>query len=204
MEVGLHDTIALLKYSILEAASIPIYEQRIVPSVSEEAPAHDERGLQACGFFDGVIVTMYRIPLPVPVFEVEDPFKVAIRPSKGKAFLLEVSRSDTFRAMKQKIEEAEGYPVDEQWFGYDPEFENDRTLDHFSITEPATLRLWFRKKKREGTRPKSRGIRASGRPMAAGDTIAEGRDSDWEDVSDEREEIPPEAGEEGDQNKENQ
>lgn len=76
VEVGLHDTIALLKYSILEAASIPIYEQRIVPSVSEEAPAHDERGLQACGFFDGVIVTMYRIPLPVPVFEVEDPFKV--------------------------------------------------------------------------------------------------------------------------------
>ena len=57
-------------------------------------------------------------------------------------FLLEICRSDTFGAIKQKIEQAEGYAVGEQHFAW----EDEHMLDEFhdgSTKFTATLRLWL-------------------------------------------------------------
>lgn len=101
------------------------------------------------------------------------------------------------------IEEEKGYPVEDQWFGYDPEFENDRTLLHFSITGPATLRLYLRKEKREPPRPKKLGYRPRKKAADVSDVDGEENSSDWEDVSEEGEEVSLKI-EEGDLNEDNQ
>lgn len=82
VEVGAQDTIGLLKYQILETASIPIHEQEIIPNIAEEGPADDDRRLQACGLYDGHMVTVYRIPRPPEMpddpFNPEEPFKIGL------------------------------------------------------------------------------------------------------------------------------
>ena len=78
LTVQARDTIALLKYQIYEEESIPIHEQRIVPNIAGEAPPDDHRRLQACGIQSGDVITMYRIPKPLPNFGINEPFKISM------------------------------------------------------------------------------------------------------------------------------
>ncbi|CAF9937951.1 MAG: hypothetical protein ALECFALPRED_007457 [Alectoria fallacina] len=118
-----HDKIGLLKYQIDDRAGIPIHEQRLVlGSPDQVVPPNDEQSLEGCGLHDGDVVTVHRIPSASENFSMDEPFKIvrAIL-STEKVFLLEVCRSDTFGAMKRKIERAEGYAVGEQHFAWEDE-----------------------------------------------------------------------------------
>ena len=149
------------------------------PSIPGDTPPSDEETLESCGIQDGDVIKMYRIPMPFPMYGINEPFKIGvshhhhhchwhrhqlasmllltayvltreclcpgIRPILGNVFLLEVRRSDTFGAVKQRIEDKIGYLVHTQDFRFG-EDEDEKTLDHFRIIEPMTLTFQLKRR----------------------------------------------------------
>jgi len=68
--------------------------------------------------------------------------QITISTQTGKKLSLEVEESDTVLKVKQKIEESEGIPADQQRLIHESTLLNDeRSLSYYDIKKDATLRL---------------------------------------------------------------
>ncbi|KAA6403495.1 MAG: putative Polyubiquitin [Streblomastix strix] len=131
IEVEDSDTVERVKQKIKDKEGIPIEDQQI--------------SYYGAKLEDGHKVKEYDIQKDTDLFLVNEPHnntEIFVKTLTGKTITLKVGEDDTILSVKQKIQDKEGIPPDQQrLLFYDLELKDDSTVLENLIIDQAELKL---------------------------------------------------------------
>lgn len=128
------DSVEQLKQKLFDKEGIPVDQQRLIFGGKQ---LDMDRTLADYGVTNGATMHL--------VLRLRGGMQLLVKTLAGKTITVDAEEGDTVDQLKQKLNEKEGIPVDQQRLIFGgKQMESDRTLTDYGVTNGATMHLVLR------------------------------------------------------------
>jgi ubiquitin C len=128
------DSVEQLKQKLFDKEGIPVDQQRLIFGGKQIS---DERSLADYGVTAGATMHL--------VLRLRGGMQILVKTLAGKTITVDAEEGDSIEQLKQKLNEKEGIPVDQQRLIFSgKQVEDQRTLADYGVTAGATMHLVLR------------------------------------------------------------